>query len=158
MAGSTGIEPATSGLTVQCANQAAPRARLETSAGYTTLRRNATIPRTLEALEKLQHRRVDFVGAFLLRPVSAPGEDQGLAELGHELRQIGDELIHAAEGQHEVTVAGDVERGDAHHRARVGSEELPVAIDVAIPVEAAAKARAREFLHVVVDIGLGEPG
>ena len=36
MAGSTGIEPATSGLTVQCANQAAPRARLETSAGYTT--------------------------------------------------------------------------------------------------------------------------
>src|SRR2546425_6866391 len=27
MAGSTGFEPATSGLTVQCANQAAPRAR-----------------------------------------------------------------------------------------------------------------------------------
>jgi hypothetical protein len=27
MAGSTGLEPATSGLTVQCANQAAPRAR-----------------------------------------------------------------------------------------------------------------------------------
>jgi hypothetical protein len=30
MAGSTGLEPATSGLTVQCANQAAPRARLGT--------------------------------------------------------------------------------------------------------------------------------
>jgi integrase len=28
MAGSTGVEPATSGLTVQCANQAAPRARI----------------------------------------------------------------------------------------------------------------------------------
>src|SRR5215510_6830488 len=27
LAGSTGLEPATSGLTVQCANQAAPRAR-----------------------------------------------------------------------------------------------------------------------------------
>ncbi len=27
MAGSTGFEPATSGLTVQCANQAAPRPR-----------------------------------------------------------------------------------------------------------------------------------
>src|SRR5262245_49910508 len=37
MAGSTGLEPATSGLTVQCANQAAPRARIETSVGYTTL-------------------------------------------------------------------------------------------------------------------------
>src|SRR2546425_5136647 len=43
MAGSTGVDPATSGLTVQCANQAAPRARLETSAGYTTPSRNATI-------------------------------------------------------------------------------------------------------------------
>src|SRR6185369_9509123 len=29
LAGSTGLEPATSGLTVQCANQAAPRARNE---------------------------------------------------------------------------------------------------------------------------------
>jgi hypothetical protein len=36
MAGSTGFEPATSGLTVQCANQAAPRARVGTSATYTT--------------------------------------------------------------------------------------------------------------------------
>ena len=42
MAGSTGIEPATSGLTVQCANQAAPRARIETSLPYTTRSRRAT--------------------------------------------------------------------------------------------------------------------
>src|SRR3990172_7282257 len=35
MAGSTGFEPATSGLTVQCANQAAPRARAGTDI-YTT--------------------------------------------------------------------------------------------------------------------------
>ena len=34
MAGSTGIEPATSGLTVQCANQAAPRARNENASLY----------------------------------------------------------------------------------------------------------------------------
>src|SRR5712692_2115925 len=132
MAGSTGIEPATSGLTVQCANQAAPRARLETSAGYTTLLHKATIPRTLEAFEELQHRRVDLVGALLLGPVSATAEDQGLAELGNELREIGDELIHAAEGQHEVAVAGDVEGGDGHDRVRIWSEELPVAIDIAI--------------------------
>jgi hypothetical protein len=31
MAGSTGLEPATSGLTVQCANQAAPRAHVSES-------------------------------------------------------------------------------------------------------------------------------
>src|SRR6266478_2201891 len=34
LAGSTGIEPATSGLTVQCANQAAPRARNENASLY----------------------------------------------------------------------------------------------------------------------------
>src|SRR5204863_5751038 len=33
MAGSTGLEPATSGLTVQCANQAAPRARADSGSG-----------------------------------------------------------------------------------------------------------------------------
>src|SRR5262249_48808036 len=43
MAGSTGLEPATSGLTVQCANQAAPRARSETSLPYTTPSRHATV-------------------------------------------------------------------------------------------------------------------
>src|SRR3989449_9494121 len=37
MAGSTGFEPATSGLTVQCANQAAPRARARSR--YTGRRR-----------------------------------------------------------------------------------------------------------------------
>src|SRR5262245_51576848 len=43
MAGSTGLEPATSGLTVQCANQAAPRARVGTSRGYTTAAPHATV-------------------------------------------------------------------------------------------------------------------
>ena len=42
MAGSTGIEPATSGLTVQCANQAALRARAKTPLGYTTPLGSAT--------------------------------------------------------------------------------------------------------------------
>ena len=36
MAGSTGFEPATSGLTVQCANQAAPRPRAENLHVYAT--------------------------------------------------------------------------------------------------------------------------
>src|SRR5262249_56934368 len=35
--------------------------------------------------------------------------------------------------------------------------QLPVAVDVAIPVEAAAKAGARELAGVEVDIGLGDP-
>src|SRR5713226_6074028 len=115
-------------------------------------------PAVLEVLEELQHGRVDVVTPLLLGPVAAAGEDQGLAELGNELREVGDELVHAAEGEHEVTVAGDVEGGDGDHGARIGSEELPVAIDVAIPVETAAKAGASKFPGVEVDVDLGEPG
>src|SRR5436309_9254614 len=111
----------------------------------------------LEAFEELQYGRVDVVGPLLLRPVAAAGEDQGLAELGNKLREVGDELVHAAEGEHEIAVARDVERGDGDHGARIGGEELPVAIDVAIPVEPATKAGARKFSRVEVDIGLGEP-
>src|SRR5436309_14071963 len=50
MAGSTGFEPATSGLTVQCANQAAPRARMyfsracRTSVDHTMAQRARQLP------------------------------------------------------------------------------------------------------------------
>jgi hypothetical protein len=77
--------------------------------------------------------------------------------LRDELRQVGNELVHPAEGDHEVPVAGDVERGDGHARPGKGSEEFPVAVDIAIPVEAPAKAGAREFPHVELDVGLREP-
>src|SRR5439155_25384938 len=101
-------------------------------------------PGVLEAFEELQHGRVDVVGPLLLLPVAAAGEDQGLAELGHELREVGDELVHAAEGEVDVTVARDVEGGDGDHGARIGGEELAGAMDVAIPVEPATKAVARK--------------
>src|SRR6266487_157998 len=111
-------------------------------------------PGVLEAFEELQHGRVDFVTPLLLGPVAAAGKDQGLAKLGNELREVGDELVHAAEGEDEIAVARDVEGGDGDHGARIGCEELPVAIDVAIPVEPAAKAGACKFSRVEVDIGL----
>src|SRR5712664_207365 len=114
-------------------------------------------PGVLEALEELEHGRVDFVTPLLLGPVAAAGEDQSLAKLGNELREVGDELVHAAEGEHEIAVAGDVEGGDGDHGPRIGCEELPVAIDVAIPIESAAKTGARKFPSVEIDIGLGEP-
>ena len=44
---------------------------------------------------------------------------------------------------HEVAVAGHVKRRNRHLRARERRQQLPVAVDVAVPVEAAAKTRAR---------------
>ena len=78
MAGSTGFEPATSGLTVQCANQAAPRARIGTVAGYTTPSLNATgagVVRSLAArLQHTLHERFDvFWGPLPRFTVAADG-------------------------------------------------------------------------------------
>ena len=80
------------------------------------------------------------------------------AKLGNEFRQIGNQLVHAGEPHHGIAVAGDVERGHGHPRSGKGGEELPVAIDVAVIVEAAAKPGAGEFSGVEIDVGLGEPG
>src|SRR6266545_3760236 len=85
MAGSTGFEPSTSGLTVQCANQAAPRARLETSARYTTLPSDASGRCALNCARQLpsdvlQVRRVHDVVAVehRARPVPRHGHRHAL--------------------------------------------------------------------------------
>src|SRR5712691_737686 len=111
----------------------------------------------LQAPEEVDHRGIDFLGPLLLRPVTAAGEHDRLPEVWDELLQIGNELVHTAEGHHQVPVAGDVERRDSHARPGKGSEEFPVAVDIAIPVEAAAKAGAREFPGEELEVGLGEP-
>jgi len=110
----------------------------------------------LQAPEELDHRGIDLGGSLLLRPVAAAGKHDGLPQLGHESFQVGDELIHAAEGDHEVTIARDVERGNGHVRPGESCQQLPVAIDVTVPVQPAAKAGTSKFPGVELDVGLRE--
>ena len=79
-----------------------------------------------------------------------PGSMIVRAELWDELRQIRDELIHAAEANDQIAVAGDVERGDGDAGPGERCQQLPVAIDVAVPVEPAAEPGARELARVEV--------
>src|SRR6266567_1430141 len=72
MAGSTGVEPATSGLTVQCANQAAPRARIETALGYTTPCPVATVCCALRVLDSARRGATSEMQALTGLP--GPGE------------------------------------------------------------------------------------
>src|SRR5438132_13821761 len=71
MAGSTGFEPATSGLTVQCANQAAPRARIyfsrawRTSVDHTMAQRARQLPSHI--LPSHIRRSPTEIGAMLRR-------------------------------------------------------------------------------------------
>src|ERR1700732_4544044 len=104
----------------------------------------------LETAEEIEDGGVNFLGALLLGPVTTAGEDEGLAKLRHQARQIGDELVHAAEGENKVPVAGDVERGDTDLRSGERGQEFPATVDVAIPVETPAEACAPKFVYVEV--------
>ena len=74
-----------------------------------------------------------------------------------ERREIRDELIHSREPDNEVAVAGDVEGGDGDNGASERRQQLPVTIDVAVPIEPAAKAGATELTGVEFDVGDGQP-
>ena len=65
--------------------------------------------------------------------------------------------VHAGKFHDHIALAGDVERRDRHPKPVERRQQLPVAVDVAIPVEPAAKPGAGEFRGVEIDVGLGEP-
>src|SRR5690242_15948670 len=112
------------------------------------------IARELEAREELEQRRVDDVRRLLLHPVPGARDD----DLG---AQIVDPTLHRG-GRHElahrVELAGEEERrlGDVTIGDRLG--ELPVAVDVAIPVEPAREPRPLERADIYRELLLGEPG
>jgi len=105
----------------------------------------------LQLPKKTDHGVVDLAGAFLLGPVAATGEYQSAAELRHEVCEVSDEVIHAAERHDKITLASDIEGRDTYTTAGKGSEEFPVVVQVPIPVQTAAESRACEFLHIEVD-------
>src|SRR5262245_30099891 len=89
--------------------------------------------------------------------MTAAREHERPLEMRDELRQVGNELVHTAEGNYQVPVSGDVERGHGHARPSKGREEFPVAVDIAVPVQPSAKPGTREFPCEELDVGLGEP-
>src|SRR5262249_52084069 len=117
------------------------------------MRRNAL----LAGLQELDDRGVHLARALLLRPVAAAGQHDRASQVGDDGREIRDELVDPAEAHDQVAVAGDVERGDRHPRAGVRRQQLPVAIGVAVPVEAAAKTGASKLTGVELDIGGRDP-
>src|SRR3989338_7552239 len=87
MAGSTGFEPATSGLTVQCANQAAPRARgsLRYTGGRTLVHPAAALERPAAAPSAAAAGRAAARDAAAAAP--ARGEDRRLGA-ARERREV----------------------------------------------------------------------
>ena len=77
---------------------------------------------------------------------------------GTNLGRLGRSLSTAAEGDNEIAVAGDVERRHRHLQAGEGRQQLPVAIDVPVPVQAAAKTGALELFGVILRVLVRQPG
>src|SRR5882724_3429312 len=50
-----------------------------------------------EFAEEVDYRRVDLGGPLLLGPVAAAGQHDGPAKLRHEVREVGDQPVHAGE-------------------------------------------------------------
>jgi len=86
-----------------------------------------------------------------------PGSMTIRPKLRHERREIRDELLHSREPDNEITVAGDVEGRDGDNGAGERRQQLPVAIDVAVPAEPAAKAGAAELTGIEFDVGGAQP-
>ena len=112
----------------------------------------------LQVAEEVEDGGVDVGGALLLGPVAATGEEGRAMKLGHPLGETGEDQVHAAEGDNQIAVASDIEGGHGDLLAGEWGQEFPAAIDVAVPVQAAAESRAGEFLHIKVDVGFGQPG
>jgi uncharacterized protein involved in response to NO len=109
----------------------------------------------LQLPQELDHRGADLGRPLLLGPVAAAGQNDRPAQLRHEIREIGEEPVHAGEGEDRVALAGDEKRRHDHGEPGERRQQLPVAIDVAIPVEPAAKPGAGEFAGIEFEIRLG---
>jgi hypothetical protein len=106
---------------------------------------------------KVDYGVVDLSSPFLLDPMTTSLQNYRLTQFGNEVRHIGYAFAETGKIQHDIAFAGHVQRwyGDLCTGKR--SEQLPVAIDVAVPVKTPAKPRPREFCGIEVHIRFGEP-
>ena len=70
-------------------------------------------------------------------------------ELGNHCRLHGNKL--GIDGGDKIPVARDLERGNGHRRSGKGSQQLPAAIDVAVPAEGTAEPAPQKPLSQLVD-------
>src|SRR5260370_39436703 len=108
-----------------------PTARLRRKpsfvAPYRELSRSGQMP------NKVDYGVVDLNSPFLLDPVATSLQNDRSTQLGNEFRHIGYAFADTGKVQDDIAFAGHVQRwyGDLCPGKR--SEQLPVAIDVAVP-------------------------
>ena len=113
--------------------------------------RSSTTPR-----EEVDQRLVDLVGPLLLGPVAASLEDDRAVQLrqrrARTRRSPAPPQMVGPSRSPPMNSAGTSIAGTAPR-----GEILPVAVDVAVPVERPAEAGVLELARVHVEVGLGQP-
>ncbi|MGY3550692.1 hypothetical protein ACVWZ4_006053 [Bradyrhizobium sp. USDA 4472] len=104
-----------------------------------------------------QKRGIDLVGPFLLHPMTSAVDDQLSREIGQHALQIVDPLGADQAGDDGVLRAGDEQGGLVDLRVLPGRGQLPIAVDVAIPIQPATKPGRAEALGEMSKIGLAQP-
>ena len=107
--------------------------------------------------QKLQQRGIDAFRPLLLNPVTGAFDDHFL-HAGHGAAHVLDRGGTALARDHRVARADDEQRGLTNRRVLPRRGQRPVAIDVAIPVEPAAKTGASIFARELLDVLFAQPG
>ena len=105
-------------------------------------------------LEKGKYFRIDLLSTLVLYPVTTARKDD-LAKVGDELPHAFDPSAHPRYLQDGVLVTPQKEGRLGNAGSTVSSEEFPVAINVAVPVEATAKSGALKLGCVHVEVRFG---
>ena len=130
----------------------ADRANCWPDAGFTERRLAADA-----FLQKTDQGRVDLVGAFLLDPVAGAFDDELLPQVRQHPLHVGDALGADQTGDDGILRSRDEQRRLVDLRVLPRRGQFPVAVDVAIPVEPAAKAGFPVGLGEIGEVGLAEP-
>jgi hypothetical protein len=98
---------------------------------------------------------IDLSGTLLLDPVACTFDQDLAFEARHHIGHLVERALAHRSGDHGVVCASDEQRGLHDLRAVEWRGQFEVAVDVAIPVEPAAKAAALIGGGEYVDVGLG---
>src|SRR5215467_9341555 len=94
--------------------------------------RGIWVPCSVKLADEADHGLADLSRPLLLGPVPAAAKQDRVAQPGRGLAQPRQRLVRADD---EVPVPGDEQGGNGDRRVMPGGRELPVAVDVAIPVQ-----------------------
>src|SRR5215472_16027640 len=116
--------------------------------------RGIWVPCSVKLADEADHGLADLSRPLLLGPVPAAAKQDRVAQPGRGLAQPRQSLARADD---EVPVPGDEQGGNGDRRAVPSGRELPVAVDVAVPVQRLGEAGVAVLRYEDLYVLAGHP-